>query len=585
MVGRAREDAVTDASLRAWLSAPRVPASYREAARRALSTPWCWPVDATLASAATRLCAGPPEGPRAGEVLLVSVAAREDREALWTLSWDAEPSTEACPFGATAQRGLREVASLATAVSPHLHTLAPLAARPTMASPVFKRGRSHDVALDDVSYGLSMLLALVSRLTERPVAARFAASAEVSPDGAIRGVAGLERKLALLADAALAVDMVLVAREQRDAAAALTARRGWRFTVAGVSRADEAIDAVFPEARARPPEAWRDERSARAAIESLFELCRDGGAVRDWSAVSRSADWLTRAVSSDARLGVRARFAAKVARRHADRGDHEIPWGEFVRGREAVTLAAHAVQAAADAGSSVLTDYLDRATALIAEDPDSPEGLALAGAVGRGLAALRRYEEAAETLRRVTRAWFDRGAWGESSYPLSEWLRASAITGDRSRWSEAVEAARHYLSTQRPPDDAGPWFVRFALGRGLALMGDPTAALEALDEPRWERAPPWLSRTRRRWRAIALDQLGRNDEARALRETLAREPRGSPDVVALLAATDEALTERQDPSYAITAVRRANPQGLGWLVDDALTVEEQARRVATEYPY
>ncbi len=588
LVGGPSEGGVRVASLRAWIEEGRVPAPWRPSAELALATPWCWPRDPALAEAARCLGYTAPPSSGVGEALLVSVAAHDDRSALWRLAWGRRAIGDAVPFGQTSERCISVAVELATAVAPHLHTLAPMEKIPQGASLIFKRGRSLDRVLEGESFGLSMLLALTSALLERPIPSRFAASASLRSDGSLGRVGGIDRKLSLLADSALGVDTVFVAEAQRDEARRIVEVGGWLLDVVGVAHVREAIARVFPDARATPPEAWNDARNASAAVEQLLSLCRQGGAVREWSAVERSASWLVGRfdTSSTHRECERARFALQVASRHANGRAVEIPWDESITRKHDMVRASHAVQAASDAGSSALEDYLTRARAMIDSVSPETDDLKLLGAVGRGLSARRRYGEANDVLAAATRAWVHRGLRVESSYPLSEWVRVAALLGDTDRWAEARSAAEEYLILY-PDGDFGSLFVRFALGRGLATMGALTGALEVLDDEGWSIAPAWLSRSRRRWRALALESGGRDAEARALREVIAAETDedGATPVEALFVALDETVARGEDPAAVVRAVREANPQGVRWLLDDALGPEEQTRRLAREYPY
>jgi len=585
VVGRAREGAVKEPSLRAWLGGRHVPAPWRPLAEHGLATPWCWPHDPTLATAAVHLWYVAPPAPTVGEALLVSVAAHDARSALWRLTWTARPHAEAVPFRGAALQSLGPACALATRVAPHLHTLAPTHRGPTAATQVFKRGGGADAALDDASFGLAMLLAAVSALTERPVSARFAATAALGDDGTLGRVVGLDRKLALLADAALGVDAVLVAEAQHDEAEALVAERGWPLTVVGVSSAAEAVGRVFAGARDAPPTSWGDDAHAQRVIEQLFDLCREGGDVREWRAVHRSAAWLAGRFAATTRYGVRARFAEKVALRHAQGDGVEIPWEDFVRAGHANhrVMAAHVLQAGADAGSDALPAYVDRARALLDGPAEEPDELELLGAVGRALAAMRRYHEAAVALRHAALTWLDTTRWPEASYPLSEWLRVAALCDDRAAWEEASRAAEGFLARDGHTG-LGAYFVGAALARGHALTGDARGALDALDGPAWTGAPDWLRRSTRRWRAIALEGCGRAAEAEALRAELLAEGGDAP-VEARFVALDAALARGDDPTEALRAVRDARPQGVRWPLDDALPVTECARRLAREYPY
>lgn len=60
---------------------------------------------------------------------------------------------------------------------------------------------------------------------------------------------------------------------------------------------------------------------------------------------------------------------------------------------------------------------------------------------------------------------------------------------------------------------------------------------------------------------------------------------GATPVEARFVALDEALEGAGDLEAAGDAVRGASPQGTGWLWDETLTPEAQARRLADEYPY
>lgn len=553
----------------------------RPGAAYALSTPWCWPADATLAADALAMGYAAPSPLGVGEVLLVSVAA--EREALWRLSWDQHRRPEGRPFRGDAEGALDEAAALATAVAPHLHSLRMLGERPRSATQVLKRGRGADEALDGASFGLPMLLALCSRLTERVVPARFAASAVLRPDGTLGRVGGLDRKLALLADGALGVDTVLVAAEQLDEARGLLVDSPWLAAV-GAATARGAVDVVFAGAREAPPGAWAGQRAAQVTGE-LLALCSRGGQVTEWRAVERSARWLQAASPPGSPQHVRATFARQVAERHANGHGFEIPWDDAIDAGRDRAKAAHVVQAAADAGSPSLAVFLGRARALLCDPPEGDD-LRLLGAVGRGLAAMRRYREAGEALERATDAWIELGDRGECSRPLAEWLRAAALASDSASWERAAQQGREHLDATEPAD-IGALFVRYALGRGLCTRGRAGEALAVLDGAAWLAAPAFLARSRARWRSRCLHALGRADEAATERAAIgaATDDDGGVAVEARFVALDVALERGEDCEAAVAAVRGASPQGIGWLTDATLTTTEQARRLADEYAY
>ncbi len=584
-MGGAREVAVREVGLRGWLAAGRVPAARRVAFEHAMRAPWCWPGDPAVAVAVRAQGIEPPAAPAPGEVLLVSVAAHEDRAALWRLGWMRAGAGEEVPFAGDAHGSLVRACAIAPRVAPHLHSLGVLGRPPRGAAPVFKRGPGADRTLAGESFGLPLLLAAVSALTDRPAPTRFAATAALRDDGSLEPVAGLPAKLALLADAALAVDTVLVADAQRDEAERIVRSLDRRLAVISLRRAAEAVATVFPDALGDPPALWSEPARARAVTDALFALCRDGAAVPRWSAVERAAGWLVERLEPATRWGLRARFAARVAARHALGAEVAMRWEDFVTPDidQPRQIAAHVVQAAADAGIDELPAYLDRARSLLAVEVVEPSALTLLGAVGRGLAALRRYDEAAVALAQATRAWLESSTPTEASYPLSEWLRVAALARGEGAWARAVDAVAAY--PHDAPRDLGGLFVRAALARGHGLRGDSRAALAALAGPAWRDAPPWLWRSTRRTRAQALEELGQREEAEALRRALDDDPDERAQVEAAFARLDATLARGDDPTAALDAVLATRPQGLRWLLEGAADAGERARRVAREYPY
>lgn len=580
MVGRARGDGVRE-SLRAHLEAGRVRSFFRPAARWALATPWCWPRDPRLAATASGVC---PDGARdiaPGEVLLVSISAGAAREALWSLAWRA--SERGVPFGEDARACVRLAAAVAAREVPHLHTLRELERRPELATQVFKRGDGADHVLVDRSYGLAMTLAAASILMERPVPARVAALAALREDGATGSVQGLERKLSLLAEAALGVSLVLVASAQRDEAERLRAALGAPFEVVGVAYARDAIAAVFPDAAEGPPATWTRAGAARRAMD-LFALCAGGREVARWSAVALAARWIAASIDAGSPHAPRAHLARLIAERHANGRDFSISWDAFVRGSNARERAAHAVQAAADAGLDELDDYLARAQALLSDDPGEVDALKLQGAIGRALAMQRRYAEALTLLEEASQHWAEGSTPAEGSYALSAWLRVAAIHADEDAWRRARSAADAFTPHGEATSLA---FVRFALGRGLATRGEHGDALRVLDEALGPSCPPWLARSVRRWRATSLHALGRAQDAAAERDAL-RDERGEdgdPCVEGRFAALDAAIERGDDPSALVDELRARSPQGVRWLLGASDDARERARILARENPY
>ena len=563
-------------SLREILSSPAAPAHQLASARRALATAWCQPVDDALRASARRVSTVPVSPLDPGEVLLVSVNRQAAREALWSLRW-GKPSS-GVPFGSRARTALELAWRLGRDAAAHLHDISGHAP-PSGASEVFKRGDDADHVLDEESFGLAAALAVGSHLMERPVPASVVASAVLRDDGALAAVHGLERKLRIIAESALAVSLVLTSREQASEAAAIVEREGWPLVIRGVSTVAEAFDVVFPEARESAPPSWVP-KEARRLSDSLLAICRGNPSLRDWAPVERAAGWVCEMPGIHASVSTRARFARRIASRHANGDQVSIPWEEFRGSASDCDGVAHVVQAAADAGAEELPEYIRRATEMVGDfTTGTDEGaLRLAGAVGRALATLRRYPEARTFLRDATLTWFEVRP-SEASFPLSEWLRVSSLDGGtRDDWHDAQAAVDRYRAND--PEDQGASFVLFALGRGHVVRGDPTEGLRVLDAASAAAHVEWLRRSIERWRALACVALGDADAAQEIRDAVssARNERGEVTVEGLFVALDRAIEGEGELGAALRAVRAANVQGVRWLPDDAKTL-------AREYPY
>ncbi len=583
MVGRVFGGVVRLLSLREVLSG-RPAGDLRFAVEYALTFPWCWPGDPAMHEAARSRGMAVLAEPAVGEVLLVSVSAEEPREALWRLIWRRRRGDCGAPFGDRARESLERVAQLASGVVPHLHFVMPTGERPAVASLICKRGEGGDRQLDDRSYELSMLLAVASRLMDRPVPRCFAASATIGSGGALGRVEGLDRKLSMIAENALAIETVLVAKDQETSANEFIQQHGWPIRAVGLETCEEVIDLVFLTAREAPPPRWDDAVVRGGVVESLLDLCRAGAPVLDWRAVVRTGEWLQGA-TLEPRLRARVEVATLIARRHANHSSIEIPWDERLSQRD-LGMAAHMVQAAADAGSDSLETYLQKAEALTENADEDDNYRQLRGAMGRAHATMRQYPAALRVLSTATQSWFESGKIRSSSHALSEWLRVAAIAGDAASWTDAAESAERYLAAEPTSDEVGPWYVRFALGRGLIVRGNAREGVATLEAGDLDAMPPWLKRTWMRWQARGrVARSGHDDQVTSLRARVAEEDEEEVPMEALFVALDDVIEQGRDPGPAIAAIRAANPQGVRWLFDEGLSPLEQARRLAAEYPY
>lgn len=139
--------------------------------------------------------------------------------------------------------------------------------------------RGHEVRVssqvDGSSLGVSFAAAAVSRWTERPPRAEVAATAALDVEGRLVGVAGLEPKLAALADAYPAVRRVVVAAEQEPAEAAIAGITLIRC--ADLEQALEALGLSLDEV----PEALPPASEAEREIAQLeFDQAEDYAAAR-----------------------------------------------------------------------------------------------------------------------------------------------------------------------------------------------------------------------------------------------------------------------------------------------------------------
>lgn len=282
--------------------------------------------------------------------------------------------------------------------------------------------------------------------------------------------------------------------------------------------------------------------------------------VLGWSAVASCASELASTVEDPAK---RAELEAvrMIAGRHAGTGEL-MPWPDeaelaVVPRALRLRLLAHVVQSAADAGTDAVA-HATRALRFVRPPLErAPEDAVLLGAVGRAMAAGGDDAAAMNALHNAVDAWIEVGSPHKSSYALCELLRLLGIAGRRD---EVLGLCEHRVTDYaRDPrsSEKSVGYLRVAAGRALVQIGSPARALEYLtDDRRWPPLPPEAEGARERWRARALDGVGRREDADACRERLdTRRGHGIALVMqAGLAKLDRALRDGEDTATAIAAL-------------------------------
>lgn len=305
--------------------------------------------------------------------------------------------------------------------------------------------------------------------------------------------------------------------------------------------------------------------NVRASKRQFAAALHDHVPLAGWGVVRSAAIGLTKETDLDEPWRRRASFARDVARRHlGETAVLEWPDDDWVPGltaSERMRWAAHAVQSAADGDLLRVDEYLEAASELLErheadDDTDERQRLALRGAMGRALAALGSYAEAARLLAGVTHDWLDTAAPLERSRPLCEWLRAASLAESPTLVDTALEAAEGFQRDAREHAElVSLAFVAAAAGRALTQVGRHQAAAQwlasadenlggALTTIEWNAAPAHVRAMRHRALRRASRALGRRDhEQQSLEELrLLDDPSGH-----LLAELEMALEADTDP--------------------------------------
>jgi len=585
----------------------------RERLVRSLKTPWGWPWEPTLQERARSIVPDPPLAPLPGEVLLVSVGCST---GLWrcTLAAAAAPAPSRTLQGTAMLSGdARAALELASRIVVRELPLLPVAARSPvgfreegpppvrLALVALLRDEEAPVQLDGPSYGLALLLAAVSWHIGQPVPADLCALGTIDAAGMVGGVGELRDKLLGLAGWGLGIRRLLVAPDQvaavQDLLATEPAFREAGLEVVPVRSAAVAIGIAFPDLAERLAESLAAPQDQRDAAQRLFAglVLDQGSLLLAPKAVLETCDLLQRllgsaAAEADGSSLKLIEITRAVNLRHLG-FPALIPWPDpewlhSWRRPLRLRILAHLVQSAADCDEQAELDYFERARGqLSAPGEESLEELILLGALGRALAAVRQYPDAAALLRRAVVGFVELGQPYQASHSFCELCRVQGILGSEdpltASWMQGIATD--------PRSPAGQLsFLRLARGRSLLQLGRPELAAEQLDpraiEHQWRLCPLHVQQSRGRWWALTLDRLGLPAEAERERESLSADTE-----FRLLAALDRCLRDEEDPGSILEELQQN--QDVGYEIRrlrrlaSAGTLEEQAWVVVAEYRY
>lgn len=511
--------------------------------------PWGWPAPSApghaRACTATGLAAAPPLRP--GEALLLT--ERGGAGSLWALRLGAGSGGTCGEVALDAQDVWRRAAELLSTALPLLwrsprpsdprvqaDALRPLSSAPPRLrrahSPVTAHagpsgGHAYESVVTGDSLGLAILLAQASLVLGLSLPDDLAASATISPDGALGPVGGLEAKFRALVRLTPRVRRVMVAARQQAEAEGLLARVVAEEGTGDHSGEDSkppsvvACETVREAVRLALPDdaidsAWGasgDDPDQRAEhVERLLQLAlADRSECPDWRPVERAAAlaaeaWRQAAPHEAWTLG----FVAAIAARHVGRATDpltlpsETELRTIPQPRRARVLA-HLVQQSADTGTPHPEAVEHLALGQLVRGPDAfPDHLRLAGALGRLAAVRGRFDAALPLQLEAADGWLARPELHhEVSYPLSEAYRLAAVLES----NDALEAAdrlrtRAVRAGALPP--ISPW-VESSRARALLALCRPRAEILATLDPILAGAPAHCTYvTRRARRALAV---------------------------------------------------------------------------------
>lgn len=555
--------------------------------RRLLSFPWIWPAEPTSQAAAVKLHANRPRGAAPGEVLLVSIGNASAQAGLWRLR-PGRPGGSIGRFalGPVALESRHRASRLATRDLPVLSAARELPLDRWEVDAIVSEEAVEPRTLDGPSYGGAFLLASASLLLERPVPADLACSADLQPDGRFLPVGGVTQKVDYVCRMARGVRRFAVAHDQLNEAR--TAAAG-RIEVLPIRDARALLNVAFGIIAP----AWTTSERALEAVEGLLRIALYGSQLLGWGCVAEAAQHAEKFLAGDAVACEKAAFIRHVARRHMGHPE-PLRWPEpetptwLCKPARMVHLA-HVLSAAIDSADAELAHKVERARELVPQpDRCHEEELMLRGAIGRAEARLRRYMEAAGTLRAVVDAWFAIFKGAQASHAYCELVRVTGILGDREAL-EALDALTPRLFAEPGFTFLSEAYARTALGRAWVTVGDARRAMTHLADAAfpWDELNAELIPARLRWLAKAHGPT--TPEAAGLRAVINGLASDSlpARIQQLLASVDLAIARgsREGDLEAIVAELSKPPVEPYIRFIPGASTEERIRRVAVEFPY
>lgn len=547
-----------------------------------------------------------------GEVRLIGVDPKNERGSVWLL----DPSG-AAGLVARELRGVsREVWARAATVLPRslpvlwravrdAHRRVPVARHLGTWAPEGAT-QSPPRELDGESYGLSFVLSLASTVLGVPLRPEVAASATVDEfgDTTTKDVAGLHAKIQAIRRHAPQVRTLLVPAHQKDEAEAAAADSG--IKIVPIRSAGEALKVAFAnDMESALIEAGTNPERKREILRSFFALALgQRSAVLDWSPVARGASLAIERWKDLAPHDLYClEFARAVAQRHeSNTGELTLPeeaWLQTLPSTIRLAVVRHVVQQAADSGSpDVASAEQIGFTHLVRGAEAFDDHLKLLGALGRLYAVTGRVPEALGFQREAAKAWIDRMNYGETSFPLCEWIRLAGVSGLSDEFGGARASLEEADLLGNIHADRNP-YLRLAIGRAAAMLGDLDTAWKQLDGlPGDVGVPVHVRAGAARWQALIADENSADwpgvtfsflDELEAMKRA------GDPSVSATagkaiaLVNLDRAVRRSDEDAAhkAIAGLRELEPYPVSHLlqVAPATPVLARAGYVRRHYPY
>lgn len=217
------------------------------------------------------------------------------------------------------------------------------------------------------------------------------------------------------------------------------------------------------------------------------------------------------------------------------------------------------------------------------------EDLEVLGACGRALAALESFPEARTLLEEAVDGWVQLSQTHRATRPLCELLRIAGLDGAASEVVALVEGSAGALLDDPHVDTISAAFVRAAAARALTQIRRPDDAIAMVDGfGEWARTAPHARMAALRWKARALETLGREGDAvRVRREALQQpETREVADLLTLV-RIDEAIAHAAPLADLVRQLAETGPaERARWWHDDAPTwPADRVRRVTDRWRY